>query len=469
MMRLSDKESKETVDIALEMMSADYHVQAIHEPVDELTRRRTVEAVLERRRKLKKSDARFIGKASYFAAAAVLLLMVGALVGVLHFNLKEESTVLPVTSDYPQSKLSISTNIAVEQIPASRFTLLKGEVAAVIIDPEKQYEPDLEERVTLGAGVPSNRWIETGEGRAAFELPRGVAVGLAENTSVRTLYKDEANSHVEIKHGTALFSVDPKQKRQQFVVTTAWAKIAVTGTLFTVVVNHDGTTVYLHKGSVKLIDENERESFLMKGQKASISSSDIDIKWAGKKEIEVQERLKWIGCVDGGKVFSELDNAACNGREDDDNQQISDSSLKTTVDVQKNKSHRSVDKPSAEELIEEARASRKNGRYEESVAALETLITLYPDTKDAGTALVSLGRLELKHMNRPEKALVYFDRYLENAGPLEVEALHGKSSALRMLGRIDQEKQTLEKLVREFPQYPAAESAAKRISEIQNK
>ena len=140
----SVNKTKRAVDIALGKMALADENDALHPPVDELTRRRTVDAVLERRR-AEFYRVKFEWRPRYVGVAAAILVAVS----VLFWGMSERG-------DEPLQPAAVLTSSAVvapppsvepapsesmyEQVPSSRFSLLHGEV---LFD---------DARVSLGAG-----------------------------------------------------------------------------------------------------------------------------------------------------------------------------------------------------------------------------------------------------------------------------------------------------------------------------
>src|SRR5690606_2893952 len=91
-----------------------------------------------------------------------------------------------------------------------------------------------------------------------------------------------------------------------------------------------------------------------------------------------------------------------------------------------------VEKRSAADLLGEARTALKRGDSKSALSAYRRLRALYPNSPEASTVLVTVGKLELKQ-NSPARALSAFDSYLSRGGPLRPEALGGKIRAHRAL------------------------------------
>jgi tetratricopeptide (TPR) repeat protein len=87
----------------------------------------------------------------------------------------------------------------------------------------------------------------------------------------------------------------------------------------------------------------------------------------------------------------------------------------------------------------------------------------FPGSGEARLSWVTCARLDLD-TGRAARALGSFDRYLTTGGgPLEAEALVGRASALRQLGRHAEEASAWRQVARENPGSAYAQQAAERL------
>jgi hypothetical protein len=120
--------------------------------------------------------------------------------------------------------------------------------------------------------------------------------------------------------------------------------------------------------------------------------------------------------------------------------------------------------PSAAELLERAQTERAAGHRKLAAKTYRMLIRHHADSKEARSALVSLGQLELD-LGRAGAAIKAFDRYLRDGGLLAEDAHFGKIRALRKLGRSAEERAAIEVFVRKHPDSPYRESLEERLDE----
>jgi len=114
--------------------------------------------------------------------------------------------------------------------------------------------------------------------------------------------------------------------------------------------------------------------------------------------------------------------------------------------------------------LRHAQKLRSEGRMKDAAKAYQALIDTHCGSSEAQLAQVSLGTLFVQSLGRPEEALKRFDTYLTDnpGGYLAPEAAHGRILALRALGRSDEERQAMKEFVRAYPdaiQAPTVRSA----------
>lgn len=119
----------------------------------------------------------------------------------------------------------------------------------------------------------------------------------------------------------------------------------------------------------------------------------------------------------------------------------------------------------ASSLFHDANALRRANQARRAIAVYQRLQELFPGSAEAQLSELSLGRLFLA--KRPAAALRHFQGALSAraASSVHVEALYGKGLALKSLGRLKEERQVWEQLLREFPSCPYVVHAKRRLAE----
>jgi hypothetical protein len=116
----------------------------------------------------------------------------------------------------------------------------------------------------------------------------------------------------------------------------------------------------------------------------------------------------------------------------------------------------------ASALFGEANKRRLAGDSAGAMARYAELAQRYPQSPEANLAELSLGKLYLASGNA-ERALESFRRAETSGGGLGSEALWGQASALRTLGRTNDERAALERLLAQYPDGAYAKAARKRL------
>ncbi|MGC4087242.1 MAG: tetratricopeptide repeat protein [Polyangiaceae bacterium] len=119
---------------------------------------------------------------------------------------------------------------------------------------------------------------------------------------------------------------------------------------------------------------------------------------------------------------------------------------------------------SAEELFAQANRARREGEPARAAALYRRLTAEFSRTKEALAAEVPLALLELK-AGRNSAALRHFDAYSRRApqGELGSEALWGRAQAEFGLGQGDAARQSLELLLKRYPNSAYASAARAKL------
>jgi TolA-binding protein len=132
----------------------------------------------------------------------------------------------------------------------------------------------------------------------------------------------------------------------------------------------------------------------------------------------------------------------------------------------KSKNTHSIEKDAAKNLLSVAQKNKISRKWSEAAQNYQDLINRYPNSSEANTARISLGKLLHKKLGNSRMALRQFDIYLSKGGPLSQEAMYGKALVLKDMGKNDEEKKTLQKFINLYPSAIAAPAAQKRLKEL---
>ncbi len=118
-------------------------------------------------------------------------------------------------------------------------------------------------------------------------------------------------------------------------------------------------------------------------------------------------------------------------------------------------------------LLREAGDRRREGDAERALRLYRRLQQDFPDSSEAVVSSVAIGGLLLDR-KAPRFALAQFDAYLgsSRSGSLIPEALYGRGRALAALGDRQEERQSWERLLVNFPDSAYAPLARRRLADL---
>lgn len=124
--------------------------------------------------------------------------------------------------------------------------------------------------------------------------------------------------------------------------------------------------------------------------------------------------------------------------------------------------------PSAAELLERASRARGAREWQDALQAYDRLLLAYPTSGAAYVAHVSRATIALEHLGRAKAAARGFSAALRlrPGGPLDAEARWGLARAQRRLGRTDDERASLQRLLRDHPRGANAAPARSRLEAL---
>ncbi len=381
--------------------------------------------------------------------------------------------------------------------------------------------------VSIGNTLIAGESLQVGHGQAVIGLSDGVTVFLDEKTDIKIKQLDSNKIAVAVSSGRIIAQVDPEYDGPDFEVATAAGSVHVTGTAFSVAVDQGDVGVQVFRGSVRLeekafdprkVDVGQEAVFGRKGvarvsRKADAEAWDViktldlltrseaavlelrsvppgatvsvDEVYVGKTplvaslrpghrklDLSLGDREPVREFLDLGRgsrlsrVFDlgsarematqgDLDPTPATGQEP--LLAVKSTSRKATSPV-----------ASPDDLLALAQSFRVARSWKQAVRAYEDLIGQHPTSAEARSSLVSLGSIQLEKIDKPLAALRSFDAYLKStkSGTLAQEAAFGRASALRALGRHDDETAALGAFLVKFPAAIQAPRARARLAEL---
>ncbi len=360
--------------------------------------------------------------------------------------------------------------------------------------------------------------VEAGSAVVGFEEIVSLHLGAESRASFERLDSDKLI--VAIEAGHVFGEVDPEADGPTLVLVTPNGEVTVTGTVFSVEVKPDKTTVCVFRGSVLLPGQQKTARTLASGQAIALGEP-------SPRTITSQERMEYeivrealaltkdpqtaslrIASMPSGATVSldsvvqgltpftatiragdHLIEISMDGREtvratieiapgsmvfrEFDLPEAPDGEVvpaETSVTAVVHRATGALPaRPEPEELLAQAQSFRQTRNWEQAIATYRELIRLHPGSRQARAAWVSMGNIQLDYLHQPSAALRSFERYLKNAKPRGVlvqEASFGRVLCLRALGRRELERRALIDFIRDFPNGIQTPRARERLGQL---
>ena len=476
---------KKCNDCALENMAFDELYEDSFTPphqLDDLSRRRYVSDVLagqeeslDKRDSVKKSRIPIWlpVAASFAAAAAVIIFMIGS-------DKQDDAKDGPEVTSKTEAPSSGSIDAKI---------LLSSEKRSIL---------------TAGSKVELGQTITSKMGNLAIGITDGITALLGPNSQAKLENADNENIRVRLLNGSLVSFVHPNNKGQNYTVVTERSEIVVAGTVFAVQAQNEVDSVRVLRGKVKVHRDGKLYAALASNQvakgpdwiaRAATDTEKKDMQLSlGVLELLTAQKMVWmdINSSPEGAVV-ELNGIPIGKTPFLAQVRVGHSELAINLDGYQTiveqlnpglgtriertfKLVKSDENPKREvatkrsegpaDLLSRAQELKMAKEWEKAASAYGNLISSFPKSGAAKSALVSLGKLELNKLGRPNMALKRFDQYLKGGGTLSQEAMYGKAAALRKMGLKQQEKETLTRFVELFPNSVEYQSAARRLKEL---
>lgn len=313
------------------------------------------------------------------------------------------------------------------------------------------------------------------------ETVSGVYMAHCDTEAPETIIEN-GEVRVLLRRGSVALFVDPERPVKKSVrVETAMGRVEVKGTLFRVRVDDDNAWVTVFKGTVDVVPNDEeapeyqvaagygaelkqRATFRLQEtsgdrliQAVRIPPSDTPPDVGASEPLRAPvASLNTSGPQDVGAIGS--DDAHV-----DRSEQIEKEILSGGRDDSEPRFA-----PSIKRLIGEARSCLLVRDWNCAASRYQEVLRMSSGRPGLTTVLISLAKIELRHLNRPRKALTHYKSYLKQApeGPLAEEAFLGMADSYRHLGREDREMETLSRFIERFPNSSLLVKARIRLEQL---
>jgi ferric-dicitrate binding protein FerR (iron transport regulator) len=286
------------------------------------------------------------------------------------------------------------------------------------------------------APVPSPRPVESDEAPHCSQVVPGATVCLARGAALARRALSGPHRELEVAKGRAVVSLEPQPPGTSFSLTTASGKVTAVGTIFSVDVGADGTTV----------------ARVVEG-KVVIRVGPADISYP----------------VQAGQAFRFGDShptPLSDADRDLDLGLLSMANESERVAPATGKARPAGEQPRARDTLEYARSLRASGDFRRAADVYRKIHAENPQSPSGRAALVSLGELLLT-LHDPQGALGAFDSYLVGGGALAQEAAFGRVRALRALNRPAEEQRAIQRFLATYPDTPQSRILRARLAAIQ--
>lgn len=310
--------------------------------------------------------------------------------------------------------------------------------------------------------VTTGEWTETTDEPRCLDRSDEARVCLAPRSKARPFNTDGGREGYELARGTIAVDLPPRVPRRPFVITTPGGEVEAVGTVFAVQVTQSGRAVaQLLEGRLRIRAPGVDTVAITAGETLVVGDSGPES--LEPRDAEPLRALLGLPEPTEGPASAEL------SLESTEPEPIE---TKRGASSRRQPATSSTEEPSTEisppSLLQKARRFRLEGRHQEAAAAYRELQQRHPASAEARASLVSLGQLQLSHLGAPSAALRSFNGYLaRRGGALDREALHGRISALRALGRSNDERQAIEGYLQRFPSGVRARSLRLRLDALQ--
>jgi TolA-binding protein len=115
------------------------------------------------------------------------------------------------------------------------------------------------------------------------------------------------------------------------------------------------------------------------------------------------------------------------------------------------------------QLFRRANEARQAARWRDATSAYETLIQRFPNSAEAGLALLTLGKLRLASGDAAGAEVALRQHLMRTPGSTRAEALWNLAAVLEQRGRRQEARATLRQLLAEYPNSPYDSAVQARL------
>ena len=319
------------------------------------------------------------------------------------------------------------------------------------------------------------------------ETVPGVIMTYCEDAAPDARIENDGDVRVRLEGGTVGMLIDPNRPHKRRVaVETPQGEVRVKGTMFTVRVDAQRSQVEVFRGVVEFVPTASTEDALSvkAGQGADLGHRTVFALSSPKTapirqvlyEKERHRSTEQPPSPEEGRTFSKSPKtvAALDSSEPTELTSRSapaDQTTSVTLSSDARPGSAAPPKrevPTIDSLIHEAQSCLIARDWMCASSRYQGILKHYPKRPESTAALISLARIELRHLGMPKKALDHYRTYQKRApgGPMAEEALFGIAATYRQLGKKDLEQATLRRFIEQFPSSSQIKRAHARLRQL---
>lgn len=318
----------------------------------------------------------------------------------------------------------------------------------------------------------------------------GVVMTYCADRPPGVLAEDDGALRVSLQYGAVGLLVDPHRPGKHRVsVETPHGEVRVKGTMFTVLVDEENTWVEVFRGVVELIPIDAQQETL---SMAAGRGADLGRRRISRLSSPRTESLRRVLDRESSRTLLATRGPVPAATPPEPDRTVSPAPSARRSPPGSSGSARSwgsaakpvpeeespvsdieeppkPSEPSIDTLIQEAQSCLLSHDWEGASSRYQDVLTKYPGSPESTAVLVSLAKLELRHLDRPSRALSHYRTYRDRAprGPMAEEALFGIAETYRRMGDTAKEKETLQTFIGQYPGSSQIERARARLRRLE--
>ena len=317
----------------------------------------------------------------------------------------------------------------------------------------------------------------------------GVMMTYCKNRKPGMLIENGGDVRVLLPHGAVGMRIDPNRRQKHKVtVETPQGEVRVKGTVFTVQVDKNNTWLEVFRGGVDFVpvtvfeepmyvtagrgaDLRRHEVFALSAPRTDVLLQALEAKTALKDALNQTHAQESMLNTPSSSANLESSEPAEAPRPVTGSGQQAPTGQSAEAEGSVRSGKATLQKhpqPSIDALIQNAQSCLIAHDWPCASSHYQDILKRYPGRPESTAILISLAKIELRHLNRPKKALDHYRAYQQRApdGPMAEEALFGIAETYRRLGREEREESTLRLFVESYPGSSQLKRARARLRQL---